>query len=207
MKAVGGGAPLALLVLVVLASGAPARAQTEACDREGGKVIRASRRARVFRIGDHVYACLLNEERVRLGRASDSPRLRARTVRRFRLRGPFVAVESKHAYRRSTAHYVDVILLYNGQEFRSVPTGGEPTGQGVGPTTDLVLASNGSIAWIAENVSSQPRTYEVHEDDYQERDTTLVMSGPDIDPRSLVLRRGFRAEWSRAGQKHSHVLD
>jgi hypothetical protein len=60
----------------------------------------------------------------------------------------------------------------------------------------LVMAGNGSVAWIAKRNLEGAPYYEVWRHDA--RGTTQLDAGGDVDPTSLRLR-GHRLEWTRAG--------
>jgi len=111
-------------------------------------------------------------------------------------------------------HYGDfnlgvvVIDLRNGRTVHSVPTG-TPTPQqeinaghaagssGVGPTTAIVLKSDGSVAWIVRNVYDMPMELEVHKAD--RAGTSVLASSADLDPGSLALA-GATLYWIQGGK-------
>lgn len=94
-----------------------------------------------------------------------------------------------------------------------MPTGAplEPTpvGQvGTGPATAIVVKSDGSVAWIAEDNQEEEATgghfYQVHElDGSGER---LLDSGAGIAPESLALA-GSTVYWTDDGKPESAVLN
>jgi hypothetical protein len=80
-----------------------------------------------------------------------------------------------------------------------------PAATGSSPSmrvTDLVLASDGSFAWIA---AGAPNGYEVHRLDAGDAADTVVDSGPNIQPGSLALG-GRTLYWTRAGRPSSAPL-
>jgi hypothetical protein len=96
--------------------------------------------------------------------------------------------------------HVEVRNLRTGRVLHKVPTGTplepEPRYVGVGPIVGLVLKSDGSVAWIAEDYerSSTPHDieaqlfFDVYATD--KTGTRLLASGTDIDPSSLALSVG-----------------
>jgi hypothetical protein len=66
-----------------------------------------------------------------------------------------------------------------------------------GPATDLVLASDGSLAWIAR--------HELHRYNVGDNADTVVDSGQDIQPRSLALA-GRTIYWTKGSQPFSAPL-
>jgi hypothetical protein len=96
--------------------------------------------------------------------------------------------------------HVEVRNLRTGRVLHKVPTGAplkpEPRYVGVGPIVGLVLKSDGSVAWIAEDYerSSTPHDIEAQLffDVYvtDKTGTRLLASGTSIDPSSLALSVG-----------------
>ena len=96
--------------------------------------------------------------------------------------------------------YIVVQSLRTGKMIHRIPTGAplepEPHYVGVGPIVGLVLKSDGSVAWIAEDYerSSTPHDieaqlfFDVYATD--KTGTRLLASGTSIDPSSLALSVG-----------------
>jgi hypothetical protein len=94
--------------------------------------------------------------------------------------------------------------LRTGKVIHKVPTGTpaspNPNFVGVGPTTAIVVKSDGAVAWIAEAAVGG---YEVHALD--KTGSRLLASGEDIEPHVLGLK-GNRLYWKQGGQVQSAVL-
>ncbi len=103
--------------------------------------------------------------------------------------------------------------LSSGRVVREVPTG-TPTNPaleenyGVGPTTALLLTDSGSVAWITDAHGGEGRPseggYQVHAAD--SHGTSLLASGPDIDPSSLALAGGT-VYWMQGGEPRSASVE
>jgi len=95
--------------------------------------------------------------------------------------------------------------LRTGKVVHRVPTGtySPPSAKiiGVGPTTAVVVKSDGAVAWIAENGVGN---YEVHALD--KTGSRLLASGENIKPYVLGLK-GSTLYWEQEGKRHSAVLD
>jgi hypothetical protein len=103
----------------------------------------------------------------------------------------------------STSYLVIVRDLRNGRVLHDVPTGTSnppyPTLVGDGPTTAIVVKSDGAVAWIVENLLK----YEVHALD--KTGNRVLASGSDIEPHSLALA-GSTLYWMQGGKPMSAVL-
>lgn len=127
------------------------------------------------------------------------------------LAGPIVAYEH-FSLAEGLGGYkwgVAVRDLRTGRTLRNEPTGkakipgGEPELEfGIGHTTAIVVKSNGSVAWTVET-SAQDGRYQVHAADTT--GSTLLASGPDIDPTSLALAENT-LYWIQGGQPHASAL-
>lgn len=124
--------------------------------------------------------------------------------------------------------HVVVQSLRTGKMLHEVPTGAplkpEPRYVGVGPIVGLVLKSDGSVAWIAEDYERSSKLYgagapyfDVYATD--KTGTRLLAPGINIDPSSLALsvggigvggnRRtivGSTLYWTQGGKPFSAVL-
>jgi hypothetical protein len=127
-------------------------------------------------------------------------------VRRDVLSGPFVAYEEGSGGEATNTYLVVVRNLRTGRIIRSLPTGtpviSRPSWVGIGPTTEIVLKSDGAVAWIVETGS--PTEYQVHAVD--QSGSRVLASGTDIDPSSLALA-GSTLYWTQGGQPFSASLD
>jgi hypothetical protein len=115
--------------------------------------------------------------------------------------------------------------LRTGRVLHDVPTGAPPTPEpgsvGVGKVVALVLKSDGSVAWIAEDsersAASKAPYFDVYAADRS--GTRLLASGTDIDPSSLALSvdathlgdyphtiAGSTLYWTERGQSFSTTL-
>lgn len=125
--------------------------------------------------------------------------------------------------------YVVVRNLRTGQVLHKMPTGTplkpKPNYDGVGPIVGLVLKSDGSVAWIAEDYarSAEPNGTGAPYFDVYAADnagTRLLASGTSVDPSSLSLsvgsidvggiRRpivGSTLYWTQGGVPFSTTLD
>jgi hypothetical protein len=126
------------------------------------------------------------------------------------LAGPIVAYEYREAPASGKPHWaVFVQDLRTGRTLRHEPTGnlatpsGEPEQDfGIGPTTAIVLKSNGSVAWIVSAGRSEGG-YQVHAADLT--GSRLLASGGDIDPTSLALVQST-LYWTQGGKPASAPL-
>ena len=113
--------------------------------------------------------------------------------------------------------YVVVRDLRTGRIFRHLPTGNplvaRPNVSGVGPLVSLVVKTNGSVAWIAEDIGRSTLSttgalehifYDVYASD--KSGTRLLASGFDVSPSSLALA-GSTVYWTQGGKPASAVLN
>jgi hypothetical protein len=135
---------------------------------------------------------------------------------------------TKNSSRRQTATRLKVIVrdLRTGRVLHDVPTGTppkpEPGSVGVGNIVALVLKSNGSVAWIAEDSERSAAAKAAYFDVYatDKSGTRLLASGTDIDPSSLALSAGAThlddyphtiagntLYWTQGGQSFSTTLN
>jgi hypothetical protein len=102
------------------------------------------------------------------------------------LAGPLVAYEEGGGGKVVNIYQVVVRNLRTGRVIRELPTGTpspRPGWVGIGPTTGIVVKSDGAVAWIVE--TGFPTTYQVHAVD--SNGSRVLASGSDIDPSSLAL--------------------
>jgi len=122
------------------------------------------------------------------------------------LAGPIVAYEE--SIDLTGGHDKNVIVvrdLRTGRVIHKVPTAETrfPGDVGNGGATQLVVKSDGAIAWIVKT-ANEPTTTEVHAVD--KTGSRLLASGGDIDPSSLALA-GSTLYWTEAGKPMSAVLN
>jgi hypothetical protein len=171
-------------------------------------VVAKTRTARVVLEGHATYyACLKRHRAVEMGTrgaygASWSE------VHHITLAGRYVGFATWAQEHNDFAYYVMVIDLRSRHSKFTLPTGTAPPDRrdyvtGLGPTTRLVLKDDGAVAWIAQEMYSDPTTYEVHKADRGGKQ--VLDAGPDVDPRSLRLS-GSRLSWTRNGQPAGAVL-
>lgn len=136
---------------------------------------------------------------------------------RVALAGTMVAFSSsnvpsaKYGDCRCSAWKVVVLDLRSGRVVRSVATGIHKPEQGsyvgVGEALDIVVKSDGSVAWITENYEMSfmaPPFYEVHLSD--KKGDRLLASGTDVQPASLALA-GSTLYWTQDEQPSSATLN
>jgi hypothetical protein len=106
-----------------------------------------------------------------------------------------------------TEWHVVVRDLRTGRVLHRVPTGmkeiAHPMYVGDGPTTAIVVKSDGAVAWVLDTAQQAAR-YQVHAlDKSGER---VLASGSDVDPHSLALA-GSTLYWKQGGKPFSTVLN
>jgi hypothetical protein len=125
------------------------------------------------------------------------------------LAGPIVAYELVSGASGCGFCHWSVIVrdMRSGRMLRDEATG-TPTNPafrenlGVGPTTAIVLKSDGALAWIA-NAGVGEGGYQVHAVDAT--GAGLLASGRDLDPSSLALA-GSTLYWTQAGRPFAASL-
>jgi hypothetical protein len=132
-------------------------------------------------------------------------------IERETLAGTVVAYEksSNGGFSHPGAKWQVVVRdLRNGRMLHKVPTGVRNDPQvrpdnGIGPTTAIVVKSDGSVAWIVQT-NPGAGTYQVHALDGT--GGRVLASGSDIDPSSLALA-GSTLYWTQGGKPASAVLN
>ena len=204
-----------LAACLLLLAVAPAAADAApVCGKRDGRTIAKTERTRVYVSQDEAWGCYAGQRPFDLGNwdpVDDESSINYATVRHVRLSGRYVGFASE-CYCGSSA-YVDFLIhvvdLKARRTIRLVSTGRRAPGaprngvRGIGPATDLVLKSNGAVAWIAGDHSTEPDTLQVHRCDA--RGCARLSVGSAIAPRSLFLTRG-RIGWSDAGRTESSDL-
>lgn len=135
-------------------------------------------------------------------------------IRSVVLAGSTVAFEASEFGEVGWSRWVVVIRsLSNGRILHEVPTGPltephpNPESAGIGPVESLVVKSEGSAAWVAEDQfvsGTGPRYYELNAVD--KNGTRTVAAGTAIAPHSLALA-GSTIYWLQEGRAMSATLD
>ena len=119
------------------------------------------------------------------------------------LAGPIGAYEESSESPGEGASYTVVVRdLRTGRVLHKVAAG--PPGRG--PTTGIVVKSDGAVAWIVESraVSNPPAEYQVHVLD--KTGNRVLASGSEVEPHSLALA-GSTLYWTQGGKPMSAVLN
>jgi hypothetical protein len=128
-------------------------------------------------------------------------------VRREVLDGPLVAYEEGSGGEVANTYLVVVRNLRTGRVIRKLPTGTpitpRPFWVGIGPTTTIVVKSDGAVAWIVDT-GFPDGEYQVHAVD--QSGSRVLASNPDIDPTSLALA-GSTLYWTQGSQPFSAPLN
>lgn len=185
-------------------------ARTKACASPGSRTLRSSTRAvRIFRKNGKTYGCYYGRGRAyALGDANGEESADFNELRFLHVAGPFVGREDLTLGRLGSLSIVQTRNLRTGRLIRNVYNGGGPSAPLV-QVTDLELRPTGSMAWVVETRDSGPSgplpiQYEVRAG-IGSPPFVVLDSGPDIDPRSLVLE-GTILSWTRAGVRQSAPL-
>jgi hypothetical protein len=233
----------ALALLPSLASAARARRKPSGCRPSGSQLLLADRQAQVYaaREGSLKYlsirGCAYGQRRSFIVAACNNEESATVCADKSHviLVGTLVSyedaflVESRGEEKGIDERHVDVRDLRTGRMLHEVPTGTplkpEPHYVGVGPVVGLVLKSDGSVAWIAEDYERSLKLYgagaryfDVYATD--KAGTRLLASGTNIDPSSLALSvggSGINAKprtiegstlfWTQGGKPASAVLN
>jgi hypothetical protein len=129
-------------------------------------------------------------------------------TRNVTLAGPIAAREQFVASPvLGTKWVIDVQDLRTGRTLYRVPSGvtfpPNPKFVGDGPTTSIVVKSDGAVAWIVDTVQKDER-YQVHAVD--KAGSRVLATGSDIDPHSLALA-GSTLYWTEGGRPYSATLN
>jgi hypothetical protein len=205
-------APAALLLAMALAFSPAADARKKRhkpapCSLSGSKTLLATRDARIYYRDDakkgtvSEYACLFaRNKRFLMASGDDSPGGSGDSASLERLSsGGYVAFARSHyddsqRYNPSFVGFpwrVVAINLSTGAQLSFAPLTGNPT---TATVTDLVLAADGSFAWIGTSAGSE----EVHRLNAGDAADTVLDSGADIQTGSLALG-GRTLYWTKAG--------
>jgi hypothetical protein len=96
--------------------------------------------------------------------------------------------------------------LRSGRVLHDVPTGtpkANPFAVGVGRTLEIVVKSDGAVAWIAQ-APPYEGTYQVHA--LEKSGSRLLASGAEVDPSSLAIG-GSTLYWTQGGKPMSAPLN
>jgi hypothetical protein len=153
-------------------------------------------------------------------------------IEELTLAGTMVAFEELNIGGAGNSLYEDRVLVRNlrtGHVVHGVPSGSplrpEPFYVGVGKVVSLLLRSDGSAAWIAQDYERTPELNSEHPffdvEAVDASGTHLLASGIDIDPSSLSLASGAKdvdlgsserrvdgelVYWTQAGAPRSAAL-
>jgi len=183
-----------------LGAAASARAARGPCHPRGSETLLANRHGRVFSIDNEdepgIHGCLYRRGRtVHLGydtdRSSEGCFPDICEFRLPRLSGRLVAFHEQFYGRTGAGESGRVVDLWRGREVGDYSAGA---------VTDLVLKSNGSVAWIAHR---QGGGYEVHRHD--RRGQAVLEAGNGIEPASLRLSGGTLT-WRSGGTRRTGRL-
>jgi hypothetical protein len=96
--------------------------------------------------------------------------------------------------------------LRSGHVIRRLPTGilKTPGDVGGGRTTEIVVKSDGAVAWIVEAEAAEPKEYEVRAVD--KGGSRVLARGRDVGPGSLALG-GSTLYWTQGGRPSSTTLN
>lgn len=122
------------------------------------------------------------------------------------LDGAFVAYEDGGGGQATNTYLVVVRNLRTGRVIHKLPTGTpatpRPSWVGIGPTTALVVKSDGAVAWIVE--TGYPTEYQVYAVD--KSGSRMLASGANIEPYSLALASNT-LYWTQGGLPASGSLN
>ena len=194
-------ATAAVVSVFALMMTAPA-AGAATCDLPRSRTIADDGDGRVYKDRRHhvVEGCLRSVgRRVRLGRDSDDG-FESYSVYRVRLSPPFVAATISCGCRQQNrSGPIPRLVVYDLRSGRKVATVHYPDSDNF---TDVVLAPDGALAWIAGRDGS----YEVARLSPGGEQRVLDARTTSIDPRSLVLGGDGTLYWRRAGMVVSAPL-
>jgi hypothetical protein len=206
--------------LTAAAEGArAARHATPRCPGAHERVIVADAQAVVYQArlpreeGTGIYACAYGHRPYLLGRRGTGGPGGNFGVEGETLAGSNVAYEEEEVFPGGRARFVILVRdLRSGRVIREAPTGeaNVPGLVGDGRATDLVVKSDGAVAWIVETEvgptvggTGPPTMFEVRAVD--RTGSRLLASGSHFDPLSLALA-GSTLYWTQEGQPFSAQL-
>jgi hypothetical protein len=200
------------IALVVLALGAAAfvqlaqaRASGPTCGRHQGQTVAQTDLARVYSLNGGVYGCAIpNGVVYKLGSASVCNG--AGRANPFAIAARLVAYGLQQCGVDTGVSTVIVRRLTNGKHLRRDPaTTGTVGAESYESVESLVLAADGSDAWISvtSSIVGNGATTEVHKHD--SGGAVLLDSGAGIDPHSLRLV-GSKLTWRHDGKRRSAQL-
>lgn len=155
------------------------------------------------------YACAYGSSRVyELGPQPVGSSSGFGGVAHIAVAGTCVAYEVERGTTQGVFFASDIVIvreLRSGRILHKVPTGPSepPERVGKGPTTAVVVKSDGAVAWIVRT-GIAPSTYEVRAVD--KTGERLVAAGTNIDPASLALA-GSTLYWTQEGRPMSAQLN
>jgi hypothetical protein len=210
---------LPALVLLLAASPSAARASHAAapkCSPAKSHVLLADAQVEIYSMvevidmyhdkGVVIYGCAYGRKPYRLGAIELCYGARCGGPQREVLDGPLVAYEEGGGGEVANTYLVVVRNLRTGRMIHKLPTGTPVTPRpywvGIGPTTTLVVKSDGAVAWIVE--TGYPTEYQVHAVD--KSGSRVLASGATIEPSSLALA-GSTLYWTQGNEPASSPLN
>ncbi len=210
------------LLVAVSATAAPARHNAPAKCRPGhSRLLAVDTQAQAYKVIDRdglleAFGCVYGRRPYFLGRLPEnslSPN--SAEVELITLSGSTVAYQYSMSGEVGWRRWIIAVRnLRTGQWQRRVPTGkleepnANPESAGIGPAVTIVVKSDGSVAWIAEDVELSPENsptyYQVHAVD--KTGSRVLAAGIDIDPHSLALA-GSALYWTQGGKPTSTSLN
>jgi hypothetical protein len=203
---------LAALATAPSADAAKKRRHPARCSLTGSKTLLQTRDARVFyrtKSGTTTeYACLFaRNKRFELGSGDSDPGGSGDTVSLERLGGSYVAFVLGHfddsqRYNPNPTGFAATVVAINlstAAQLRFPAVASRPPSSSV---SDLVLARNGSFAWIGTGAGAT----EVHRLKAGDATDTVLDSGADIQTDSLALG-GATLYWTKGGKAVSAPLN
>lgn len=192
-----------------------AQAAPRACMSPGSKTLRQTSQVRVYQRRGVVYGCHFDRNR-RYVLGGESTIVDRVTTQQLRVAGSFAGYNVLSEGRDGVSSLLIVKDLRSGRTVRSFARGGGRCCSGTEQTriTDLVLRSNGSVAWIVDvtafgdSPSVPPmRITEVRRSDRGSGrlSSVVIDRGPTVDPRSLAIR-GATISWRNASQLRAAPL-
>ncbi len=160
------------------------------CDR--GTTHVTGRQARLVVLDDHLWGCLRGHDRVLVAHPADFGGWRMAT-----LAGRYAAVELTDDSQECSSREVRVVDLRSGRDWTKSADAAGTTTCGGADVSDLVLRSDGLVAFIAGG--------EVLRWSADRAKVFRLDPGPKVEPRSLSFARGG-LRWRTAGQVRQAAL-
>jgi hypothetical protein len=194
-----------------------ANARAQACASPGSKTVRQTSQVRIYERRFMTYGCFFRTNRRTLLADNSFGLGYSEELEQLRLSGPYAGYNLAFGGRGGTGSVIVVANLRTGRNVRSI-RGTPVTGMSTPvqeTVTDLVLKSNGSVAWIWDTSKTvtfpqlvTTRTVQVRKSDRSSGrfSSSLLDSGLGlVDPRSLAIRNST-ISWKKAGQLRTAQL-